>query len=197
MDPELAEPATSRRAWLGAAGAAGLVGAAALLLSERPVGAAPSTPTASDTELLAAAQALELTAHDLYQLAIAAGVDDPTGVIGVMATNHRAYAEAIAGITGVSADSRNEAVYSSLESGFDTSDLEQFAAAGVELENAAVATHTELLGEYESAAAVNLAGSIIVVEARHATVLGDMLGEDPEALVGATGSPVSTTEASA
>ena len=189
MDPDLAEPASSRRGLLGAAGVAGLLGAAAVLLSDGPAGAAPNAPTEDDTTLLSAAQAVELSAADLYQLALDAGIDDPTGVIGVMARNHRAYAEAIAGATGISADARNDEVYDSLESEFDTTDIGQFATAGVELENTVVATHTELVGMYESETAVSLTASILVVEARHATVLGDMAGDDAETMITATGEP--------
>ena len=189
VDPDLAEPASSRRGLLGAAGVAGLLGAAVVLLSDGPAGAAPNAPTENDTALLSAAQAVELSAADLYQLALDAGIDDPTGVIGVMARNHRAYAETIAGATGVSADARNDDVYDSLESEFDTTDIGQFAEAGVELENTVVATHTELVGMYESETAVRLTASILVVEARHATVLGDMAGDDAETVITATGEP--------
>ena len=193
VDPHLAERATSRRGWLGAAGAAGLLGAAAVLLSDGPASAAPSSPTDADKELLAAAQAFELAARDLYQLAIDAGVHDPDGVIAVMARNHRAYAEAIAGVTGVAANTRDEEVFASREDDFDTSDIQQFARAAQELENAAVALHTELLARLESTATVRLIASILVVEARQATVLGDVVGDDAEALITATGTPISTS----
>ena len=131
----------------------------------------------------------QLRVVDADQLALDAGIDDPTGVIGVMARNHRAYAEAIAGATGISSDARNDEVYDSLESEFDTTYIGQFATAGVELENTVVATHTELVGMYESETAVSLTASILVVEARHATVLGDMAGDDAETMITATGEP--------
>jgi hypothetical protein len=198
VDPQIAERATSRRGWLGAAGAAGLLGAAAVLLSDGPAKAAPPTsPTDADKELLAAAQSLELAARDLYQLAIDAGIDDPDGSIAVIARNHRAYAESIAGMTGVSANSPSQEVYDALESGFDTTDVQQFAAAAQQLENDAVATHTELLAQYESLQAKRLTASILVVEARQATVLGDVLGDDVDALLEASGTAASTPAASA
>ena len=187
VDPQIAERATSRRGWLGAAGAAGLLGAAAVLLSDGPaVAAPPNSPTEADKELLGAAQSLELAARDLYQLAIDAGIDDPDGSIGVMARNHRAYAESIAGITGLSANSPNQEVFIALESEFDTTDVDRFAAAAQQLENFAVAAHTELLSQYESLQAIRLTASILVVEARQATVLGDVLGDDTDALLGAS-----------
>jgi hypothetical protein len=44
------------------------------------------------------------------------------------------------------------------------------------LENTAVATHSELMAEYESSSARKMTASIIVVEARMATVLTDLGG---------------------
>ena len=108
-----------------------------------------------------------------------------------MARNHRAYAEAIAGMTGLSASSPDEDVYDSLSSDFDTTDVDQFAMAAQQLENDAVATHTELLGQYESIQAVRLTASILLVESRQATVLGDIVGDDTDALLSATGTAVS------
>ena len=193
MDPDLAERATSRRGLLGVAGAAGLLSVAAVLLSDGPAAAAPDDSADGDLELLAAAQALELTARDLYQLAIDAGIDDPSGAIAAVAANHRAYAEAIAGDTGASADNRNEEVFESLQNRFDTTDLAEFSAAATELENTATATHTELLGMYSSETAIRLTASILVITARHATVLGDMGGDDAATLLSATGQPASTS----
>ena len=194
VDPQIAERATSRRGWLGAAGAAGLLGAAAVLLSDGSATAAPpNSPTDADKELLGAAQSLELAARDLYQLAIDAGIDDPDGGIGVMARNHRAYAESIAGMTGISANAPNQEVFDALEGEFDTTDVQQFAAAAQQLENDAVATHTELLTRYESLQAKRLTASILVVEARQATVLGDVVGDEVDTLLDASGTVASTT----
>ena len=190
VDPDLAERATSRRGWLGAAGAAGLLGAVAVLLSDGPAAAAPDAP---DLTLLAAAQELEVTASDLYQLAIDAGIDDPDGVIATIAANHRAYAEAIAGLTGISANTRNDEVFDSLQAGFDTTDVAAFSATARDLENIATATHTELLGMYQHEQAISLSASILAVTARHATVLGDMSGDSDDALLSASGTPADTS----
>ncbi len=127
--------------------------------------------------LLFEAMQLELTAEALYRTALAAGL---TGVGAELATvfaeNHGAYATEIAGAAGFSADERNEEVYAELESAFDTSNDEAFAEIADTLENTAAATHTSLLPQYESVNARKITASIIVVEARMATVLSDFGG---------------------
>jgi hypothetical protein len=198
VDLDPAVPSASRRTLLGTAGAAGLLGAATVLLSDGAVAAAPPTdrphpPTPTDTVLLRQAQELELTAGDLYQLALDAGADDGFGVFATVRANHGAYAEAIAGATGVPARGRNDEVFDSLQARFDTSDVAAVAEAGRELEDIAVATHTALLGQYESVSALNLTGSILVVEARQATVLGDIEGDELEGLLEADGEAVEIT----
>jgi hypothetical protein len=176
VDLDSAEPATSRRGLIGALGAVGLAGAAALSVA-RPAAAAPISPTTSDKDLLRAAMQLELTAEALYREAISAGLSDVAGELAaVFAENHVAYASEIAGASGFSADSRNEEVFDQLQAAFATSDADAFAEAAVGLENTAAATHTELLAGYESANARKITASIIVVEARMATVLTDLGG---------------------
>ena len=113
---------------------------------------------------------LELAAHDLYQLAIDAGIDDPDGNIGVMArtatgpTPRRSCRQR----PGLSADTRRtRTVYSMpwLERVRHHRPLDQFAAAAQELENTlAVATHTELLvaGTTSGARPSRLTASILV-----------------------------------
>lgn len=185
VDLEIAEPvadaAIGRRNLIGMAGVAGLAGAAAAMLSAQTamaVSEAPNQPTAADTELLAEALGLELAARDLYRAQLAANSSSDLAVAaGIMAENHEAYAQAIAGITGLSAsdDVRNNDVFDSLSDDFSGSG---FAAAAHGLEQTAVSTHTALLGEYESADAIALTASILITEARHATVLAAVLGVD-------------------
>jgi len=176
VDLDPAAPATSRRGLIGALGAVGLAGAAALSIA-RPASAAPTSPTEGDTELLRQAMQLELTAAALYRTSLAAGLSDVAAELAtVFAENHAAYAGEIAGLAGLSADTRNEEVFEQLESAFDTSDDEAFAEIANTLENTAAATHTALLPEYESVNARKATASIIVVEARMATVLSDFGG---------------------
>lgn len=176
VDLDPAAPATSRRGLIGALGAVGLAGAAALSIA-RPASAAPTSPTEGDTELLRQAMQFELTAEALYRTSLAAGLSDvATELATVFAANHAAYAGKIAGLSGISADTRNEELFEQLESAFDTSDDKAFAQIANTLENTAAATHTALLPEYESVNARKVTASIIVVEARMATVLSDFGG---------------------
>ena len=127
--------------------------------------------------LLRQAMELELTARALYEEAIGAGLSDVALELAtVFAENHVTYADKIAGAAGFSANTRNEEVFEQLQSAFATSDAEAFAEAAAGLENTATATHTALLPEYVSVDARTLTASILVVEARMATVLTDFGG---------------------
>jgi hypothetical protein len=176
VDLDPAAPATSRRGLLGALGAAGLASAAALAVA-RPAAAAPTSPTEDDKTLLRAAMELELTAAALYRAAIDGGLSGDAGLLAeVFAANHMAYADKIAGTAGFSANTRNDEVFDQLESAFATADVDAFAEAANALENTAAATHTDLLAQYDSVNARKLTASIIVVEARMATVLSNLGG---------------------
>jgi F0F1-type ATP synthase membrane subunit c/vacuolar-type H+-ATPase subunit K len=176
VDLDSAAPASSRRGLIGALGAAGLASAAALSIA-RPASAAPSGTTPNDKVLLGDAMRAELTAQSLYLEAINAGLSDvAAGLAGVFAENHVTYADKIAGAAGLSANVRNEALFEQLQPTFATSDADAFAAAAAELENSLAATHTALLPQYVSVSARTLTASIVVVEARMATVLTDFGG---------------------
>ena len=178
VDLDSAAPATSRRGLISALGAAGLASAAALSIA-RPASAAPFAPTDEDKVSLRQAMELELTAQALYQVAIDSGVSDVALELAVVfAENHVTYADKIAGGAGFSANTRNEEVFELLEPSFATSNAEQFAAVARDLENTAAATHTALLPGYVSVDARTLTASILVVEARMATVLTEFGGLD-------------------
>ena len=157
----------TRRALLGA----GVIGAAFALAGNRPASAASGL---SDTDSQAAAFAigLELAARDLYEAAIAAGASGD--VWPIMREQHEAYADRLAGITGISADSRNDEVFDSLSGAFDTSDP---AEAAFELENTAAATHTALIGTVTDRELVAAMASFVSIESRHATVLASLSGQ--------------------
>jgi rubrerythrin len=176
VDFEPAEPASTRRSLLGVAGLASLVGASVAVLSGQSAAAAPDRPSDADRAALTEALRLELAATDLYRLAAAELTDDAETVATVMADQHRAYAEAISGMIGLSSPGPNEDVVDELTDAFTTSDAQAFGNAASSLENTAVATHTELLGGYDSIQAVNLTASIITVESRHAAVLTSLAG---------------------
>lgn len=164
---------SSRRSLLGAGIGAGVLGVAFAAATGQTIGA---VGTATDEgELLARAMQLELTARDLYDEAIAAGAS--AELPSILREQHEAYAQAIAGATGRSANARNQEVFDALRASFATADDAAVATAGYELESIASATHTSLLGSITDLAAARLVASIAVVEARHAAVLAAASGQ--------------------
>ena len=178
-----------RRSVLGAAGLAGIVGLTAAIASSSTASAAPDRPTDADLASLEAALRLELAASDLYEAAAAELRDTEADFAKIVSTNHRAYAQAISATTGVAAQGRDDDLYDSFADTLITSDAQAFANAARRLENAAVDTHTMLLGGYESIDAIELTASILVVEARHAAVLTSMAGfaSNLDDMLGTTG----------
>lgn len=169
-------PATAgRRALLGAGLAAGL-----LALTGSGVARAQ---TGGDDALLEYAMRLELTARDLYDAAREAG--GLAELATILRGQHEAYAQSLSRVTGLSARGRLDDVYDQFVGAFAIADDTAVALAGHQLETIAVATHTELVGLLESPDAASLAASILVIEARHATVLADAagLGNDLDALL--------------
>jgi hypothetical protein len=193
VDLVTAERATSRRSMISTVGAAGFAAAVGALAIARPAAAAPFTPTDADRARLRAMMYLELAAHDLYRASLDAGLDGDAGALAaVLATNHEAYGQAIAGIAGLSASSPTTAVFDQYESAFATSDHVAWATAANELEQTFVATHTEAIGSFEGVESVNLVASILVVEARASVVLADVaeLPTDPIVLNATEANPL-------
>ena len=185
MDLESAErdveTSMSRRSLVTLTGAAGLGGLAAALLVDRAALAAgedvrPNVPTEADIDTLERVIGLELAASSLYQSRLAAGAAGDLAVaVGVMAENHQAFAQAIAGATGLSAGVADAEFVDANLAAFSGS-VEEFLAAAHSLEQTAAATHTALISEYESDDAIALTASIALTEVRQATVLADLLG---------------------
>jgi hypothetical protein len=159
--------------------AGGAAAAAIAVVGGRAASAAPSVLSDAELGLLKFAQRLELTARDLYDLAMESGLDDP--LLEAMSEQHEAYAQGIAGLSGLSADSRNDDLFNELSDSFVGSGALQSA---YDLESAAVATHIQLLDLISDADAAGLIASIISAESRHCVVLADVLGRGSE--LGAT-----------
>ena len=139
-----------------------------------PASVPPIGYTTQDKELLGALQEVELAARDLYQAAIDAGADDDV-YVGIR-DNHGAYVDLLSGMIGRSSGSlRNEAVFRDQAGSFEVSGQE-LAQAAYEFESTLVATHTEALGQLEGVDGARAVASIVMVEARHCTVLADMAG---------------------
>lgn len=125
---------------------------------DEPTTAAPEPEEGEEAAVVSTLDALPLSAAIL-----------------VIAENHQSFAQAVAGITGLSADTPNSKIIDENRAGFTGSDDEFFAAAH-ELEQAAAATHTALMGDYESDDAIELTAAVAITEARHATVFANLLG---------------------
>ena len=146
----------------------------------------PRRPTREDTELLLAAQRLELTIRDLYDLAIT-GVPDWTEAEATVMVNfresHEEYANQFAALLGSpSGAARSEEIYQRLAEVVVTGKAEALEA-GWQLESGAVATYHEMLAELQGINGAALVASIQIAEARHCTVLADLLGTDDLALL--------------
>ena len=200
MDPETAEPAhdpdtavptsvtTGRMARRTVLARAGALGTGALVASLAPHGVAlaapaddegggvPSSPTSGDLALLEQAMGVEASLSELYAATVEAGPPEELAAVAeVVGQNHLAYAQAIAGMAGLSLKGATPALYDPNVGAF-TSSPDGFLQAARDLERQAVATHTELLDRYESADAITATASILVMEARYATVWSDFLG---------------------
>lgn len=174
--------APKRRALLGAGLAAGLLALTG--------GAVARAQAGGDDALLEYAMRLELTARDLYDAAVAAG--GLAELAPLLRSHHEAYAQSLSRVTGLSARGRIDEVYDEFVGSFSVGDDTAVALAGHQLESVAIATHTELVGLLESPDAAALAASILVIEARHATVLADAagLGDDLDALLANDAEPL-------
>lgn len=152
----------------------------------------PLRPTADDIPLLNFALSLELAARDLYQDAINAGMKDD--VVTALTNNHRAYSDALRGRLGTQAVStRDEDLYRQYAAQFQTADVQALAAPAYELESLLVATHNDLLSRVRGTDGARLLAAILIVEARHGTVLADIggKGDDFDALLETTATPLS------
>lgn len=169
---------STRRALIGA----GLVGAVAAIAGRGGVAAA-QVDAGVEQELLEYAMRLELTARDLYAAAADAG--GAVEIAAAMREQHQAYAQRLSAAIGVAARGPLDELYDALVSDFATTDEAAFAAAAYDLESVAVATHTELVGLFETADVAAMITSILVVEARHCAVLADASGrgDDLDALL--------------
>ena len=139
---------------------------------------APKRPTAADIELLAVAQTIELAIRDLYDAALAANSFEGATAEAVTAIReaHEAYAQSISGLIGADAPGiRSDKLYNAQRSNFSGS-AAAVAQAAADLENVASATHIDILGSLIGVDATGLIASILVVEARHATVLNIIAG---------------------
>jgi hypothetical protein len=137
----------------------------------------PQRPSGDDVALLGFSQSVELAARNLYDVALAAdGFDDiQRAVLATIRESHDAYAASLSGLLGRDAPQVVNPVFDDLQSSFD-GDVSNVLQAAYGLESTAVATHTAILGELQGTVGASLVASILIVEARHGTVLAYLNG---------------------
>jgi rubrerythrin len=138
--------------------------------------APPRRPTSDDAALLGFAQQVELAAVVLYDQALAGRQSDGANrsTLLTIRESHQAYAQALSAILGKSAPDVPAAEIVDQYGAAFTGLPGAMLTAAAELENIAVATHTELVGALQGTDGTALIASILVVEARHVVVLLDM-----------------------
>jgi Ferritin-like domain len=135
--------------------------------------APPKRPTNDDVTLLGFAQTIELAARQLYDVALGTnGLFDEVqrAVVATIRESHDAYAASLSGMLGRQAPQAINPVFDQLKDSF-TGKLADVLDAAYALESTAVATHTDLLGKLQATDGAALIASILIVEARHGTVL--------------------------
>lgn len=176
--------------------------------------AAPLRPTADDVELLSFAQQFELTARDLYDVALRGAVADSehVNVFRTVRENHEEYANALSALLGVAApQQRDDDRFAASEGDFGADDLDAVIDAAYELESIAVATHTDLVGQLTGVSGAKTLAGALLVESAHCTMLASVAGraddltamldngatsEAPGAASGSGGSEPADTDAS-
>ncbi|HZB40475.1 MAG TPA: hypothetical protein VE487_05895 [Ilumatobacter sp.] len=114
---------------------------------------------------------VELAARDLYRAAIDAGA---TGTAwAILADQHSQYAQRVAGLTGISANTADNTVYDAHLAAFQS---DRPANAAFELENTLIATHTAVLGQIGGADAADVLASVVAMESHHAAYLAERSG---------------------
>lgn len=178
---------STRRTLLGA----GAIGAVLALAGSRPASAGSTGLSDDDLALARFAISLELTARDLWDVTIAAGARHE--IYPVIRENHESYAQILAGITGISADQPNVAVFDALVAGFST---DTPSIVGYDLESVAAATHLDLLARVTDVEIAQAMASIAAVESRHAAVIALLRADDLDAQLVNAATPLALEAAS-
>jgi Ferritin-like domain len=137
----------------------------------------PQRPTAGDVALLGFSQSVELAARNLYDVALGTKVfdDNTRAVMATIRESHDAYAASLSGILGRLAPQEVNPVFDDAKGGF-SGDLSAILQAAYDFESTLVATHTDVLSKLQGTDGASLIASILIVEARHGTVLASMSG---------------------
>lgn len=148
--------------------------------------APPKRPVGDDAALLGFAATVELAAIEAYDTVLRRAeskvitVDDSTALVArAFREHHRSYAEALKALIGPGAPkTANKAVLAEFSAALTSSDPAVALGAAAQLENIATATHGSLVGQLVGTDGAALVASIMVIEARQATVLQSLLGDN-------------------
>jgi hypothetical protein len=141
--------------------------------------APPRRPTTDDAAMLAFGREVELAAVSLYDTALRGDAipEELRPTFQFIRQSHLSYGQSLGALLGQPAPPAPLAsLVEEYRSAFEVSDIEELAAAGATLENIAVATHTEMLGELVGINGATLIASILVIESRNAAVLTNIAG---------------------
>jgi hypothetical protein len=193
---QAAASSASRRSFLQRVGVGGLLAAGGVAALAAPARAAesattgstlPARPTTDDLKLIAFAQSVELAAVEAYAKAAGTGKisSDVLVVAKAFMGHHREHAQALSGLAGSAVTNKpNGAILAEfgpkIERAGTEKDLLEIAFT---LETAAASSYAALVGLFSSSDACYRAISIGPIEARHAVVLGTVLGKDLGALI--------------
>jgi hypothetical protein len=151
--------------------------------------APPKQPTSGDVELLSFAQSVELAAAELYEMALESGSlgERTTEIVRTIHQAHVSYGQSLNALLGRKAPGL--ALTSLVQSNADAfgGSNAAFLEAARQLEDTAVATHTDLIVDLEGTDGAQLIAALVLAEARFALVLADLGGETDLAKLVSTG----------
>jgi rubrerythrin len=143
----------------------------------------PRRPTPEDIQVLLFAQSVELAAAEGYRLAADTGLisEEVTPVALGFRQHHLEHARGVGAQAGSGARGRpNRAVVAEFGPRLQAATNErELLEVAFELEMAAASTYAFALGAVQATRSAELMAAIMPIEARHAVVLGEVLGLDP------------------
>jgi len=144
----------------------------------------PRRPEPDDIEVLAFAQSLELAAVAAYGEIVVSGQldDETTKVVRLFQRHHQEHADAFAGLAASKAPHKANAAYLDELSGdvADAADRAALLGVALDIENRAIAFYVGALEEIVAIEPAALVASIVPIDGRHAVVLAQAIGLDPD-----------------
>lgn len=144
----------------------------------------PRRPEPGDIDVITFAQSLELAAVAAYGEIVDSGQldDEVTKVVRLFQRHHQEHADSFAGLAGSAAPNQANAAYLDELSGnvADAADQEALLRVALDIENRATAFYIGALEEIVALEPAALVASIAPIDGRHAVVLAQAIGLDPD-----------------